>query len=290
MTIAFPHSVENNSQGYEFLIGLYFKTKSCKMESIVLDFIDTSWFEANMVAVLGAIVDRLKGKFNTVNTINLSGKIKEAFRKNHFLSIFGGGIGSDSFDTTVEYKKFEKLDGKSFREYIDAELLSKAEMPKMSRLLRKKISENIFEIYYNAVIHGNCQNIFSCGQYYPTTSRLDFTIVDLGTTIKKNVNKLLSKDLSGKQTIAWAVEEGNTTKQGDIPGGLGLSLIREFLKLNGGKIQIISDDGYWEENGSELNAKDLSCNFIGTIVNLEFNLRDEKSYSFLSEVDKDDIF
>ena len=71
---------------------------------------------------------------------------------------------------------------------------------------------------------------------------------------------------------------------------LGLNLIREFLKLNGGKIQIVSDDGYWDEKANTMDAKELSCNFIGTIVNLEFNLDDPKSYLFSSEVDKDDIF
>lgn len=61
--------------------------------------------------------------------------------------------------------------------------------------------------------------------------RLNFTIVDLGKTIKTGVNNFLKKNLSGIEYIAWAVEEGNTTKRGTIPGGLGLSLIREFLKI-----------------------------------------------------------
>jgi hypothetical protein len=290
MTIAFPNNVKNDSQGYEFLISLYYKTRSCKNESIVLDFISTEWFEGNMVALLGAIIDVLKEKSNTIQAINLSNEIQEIFKRNHFLSILGGEIEDDFFHTTVEYKKFARSEGKSFREYVDTELLSKQGMPRMSKELRKKISENIFEIFDNAIIHGNCQNIFSCGQYYPSTSRLDFTIVDLGITIKKNVNTLLGMGLSGKDAIAWAVEEGNTTKKGNIPGGLGLNLIREFLKLNGGKIQIVSDNGYWDEGGDKTYSEDLSCIFIGAIVNLEFRLDDTKSYLLLSEVDKDDIF
>jgi len=289
--IIIPVNVKNDSQGYEFLINFCVKTKGCKLENIVLDFRNTDWFEGNMVAILGAIIDRLKEKFNTIKAINLSEIIQGIFKKNHFLSILGGEIQDDFLHTTVEYKKFAKSDRKLFSEYVDTELLSKSGMPKMSKLLRKKISENIFEIFDNAIIHGNCQNIFSCGQYYSETSRLDFTIVDIGITIKKNVNAALSdKNLSGKEAIAWAVKEGNTTKKGDIPGGLGLGLIREFLKLNGGKIQIVSDDGYWDEKGNKTEAKDLSGYFIGTIVNLEFNLNDSRSYLLSSEVDKDDIF
>ncbi|MCL5055576.1 MAG: hypothetical protein M1169_06475 [Firmicutes bacterium] len=62
-------------------------------------------------------------------------------------------------------------------------------------------------------------------------TREPLTIVDLGKTIKTGVNNFLKKNLSGIEYIAWAVEEGNTTKRGTIPGGLGLSLIREFLKI-----------------------------------------------------------
>ena len=79
--------------------------------------------------------------------------------------------------------------------------------------------------------------------------RLDFTIVDLGRTIKSNVKEYVNKEVSGKDALKWAVTEGNTTKHGEIPGGLGLSMIREFLKKNDGKIQIVSEDGYWEQKG-----------------------------------------
>jgi len=290
MEYTFPYSIKNDFQGYDFLIRFYNDTKSCKIENITLDLKRTRWFEGNIVAILGAIIDNLKGNFNKINIVNLSPRMRTLFERNHFLHVFDGDIREDNLHTTIEYRKFKKEDEKSFREYVDVGLLAKSEMPRMSPLLRKKISENIFEIFYNAIIHGNCQNIYSCGQYYPTKSRLDFTIVDLGVTIRKNVNKFLGKKLSSKESIIWAVEVGNTTKVGAIPGGLGLGLIREFLQLNDGKIQIVSAKGYWEQKIKEISAEKFSCNFPGTIVNLEFNLRDKKEYYLSSEIDKDDIF
>jgi hypothetical protein len=182
------------------------------------------------------------------------------------------------------------VEEKLFKDYLDKELLNKQAIPAMSLALRKKINESIFEIFNNAMIHGKCQYITSCGQYYPTKKKLDFTIVDLGATIKTNVNQYLGKDMSGKECISWAVEEGHTTKQGTIPGGLGLSLIRTFLKHNGGLLQIVSSDGYWEQRKGIIITKDMEYEFLGTIVNLEFNIADSSYYRLSSETDPENIF
>jgi len=162
-------------------------------------------------------------------------------------------------------------------------------MPTMSDLLRKKINESIFEIFNNSVIHGNCQNIFSCGQYYHQNKRLYFTIVDFGETIKSNVNSYLELELSGEDAIEWAVVKGHTTRKGLIPGGLGLSLIQEFLSKNNGKVQIVSADGYWEQSRGQRSRRNFSQIFPGTIVNLAFNI-DDKYYCLDSEIDKETIF
>jgi len=119
---------------------------------------------------------------------------------------------------------------------------------------------------------------------------LAFTIADLGKSIKSNVNHYLNKSLLGSEAIAWAVEEGNTTKTGTIPGGLGLSLIRDFLKLNKGYIQIVSSDGYWEERKGVIFATEFDNKLKGTIVNLDININDHSSYVLSSEINADSIF
>jgi hypothetical protein len=103
--------------------------------------------------------------------------------------------------------------------------------------------------------------------------------------------------MSATEAIKWAIKEGNTTKTGNIPGGLGLSLIRKFILLNQGDFQIVSSDGFLSETKGHLLTMDLeslneeSMNFMGTIVNLQFNIKDTKSYQLSSEqIDPDDIF
>ncbi|MBU0567558.1 ATP-binding protein [bacterium] len=286
----FPQEISSNFEGYRGLIDFYNKTSALAFDRIILDFAKTTWLEANLIAVLGAILNKVQSGLNEVKIENLSSNIRNVLSRNHFLSHFGGLKIPDYYKTTIKYRKFKRAEEKLFKEYLDGELLSKEAMPDMSSLLRKKINESIFEIFNNAVIHGNCSHIFSCGQYYPQKKRLDFTIVDLGKTIKANVTGYVNRNLSGKDSIKWAVAEGHTTKQGQIPGGLGLSLIREFLEKNNGKIQIISSDGYWEQEGQGKRDGSFPQTFSGTIVNLEFNIDDKSHYCLLSEIDKDNIF
>ncbi len=290
MQFEFPQDIKSNYNGYNILIDFYSKTNDLGFNEITLDFGNTDWFEANLTAILGAILSNVQDNLNDIKIEGLAKKFIDLFSRNHFLSHFGGLKILDYYETTIKYRKFKTTEEKLFKEYLDRELLSKQAMPDMSVLLKKKINESIFEIFNNAVIHGNCQNIFTCGQYYPNKNKLDFTIVDLGKTIRTNVNKYVNNDLSGEDAIKWAVTEGHTTKCGQIPGGLGLSLICEFLRKNSGRIQIISADGYWEQIKGIETGKSFSQTFPGTIVNLEFNLADQSHYCLSSEIDERNIF
>jgi hypothetical protein len=285
-----PKDVKSDNNGFYSLIEFYELTKELFLDQITIDFNKNHWFDANLLAILGAILSNLQEKLNTIKIINLNQITEKAFSKNLFLSNFGGYTIDDFYHTTVKYKKFKSSEEKLFKYYLDNELLSKNELPQMTLGLKKKINESIFEIFNNAIFHGQSDSIFSCGQYYPQKNKLDFTLVDLGNTIKSNVNKYLKEDLNSSDAINWAVQEGHTTKTGDTPGGLGLSLIREFLKLNNGKIQLISSDGYWEQSGENINKSNFNKEFGGTIVNLEFNLTDKNAYCLTSELNPKDIF
>ena len=286
----FPPRIKNDFEGYKILINFYDEIKDLVADEIILDFGKVGWFEANLTAILGAVINNALGNFNNIKIKNLSSKTKEIFEKNHFLGHFGGLNIAGIHNTTIEYKKFKTSEERSFQKYIDEDLLSKKSIPKMSPLLKKEISKSILEIFNNASIHGGCNNIFSCGQFFPKYKKLDFTIVDIGKTIKKNVSEYLDQELSGENAIRWASEKGNTTRRGDIPGGLGFGLIYDFLKKNGGKIQISSADGYLELSNNQETGKNFPYSFPGTIVNLEFNLEDNNYYVLSSEVKDKIIF
>jgi signal transduction histidine kinase len=248
------------------------------------------WFDANMCAPLGAILHRhaAQGK-----TIVLSGQAPDIFRKNDFLSEFGIPSTKDTHGTTIGYRRFRLKDNESFQDYIVRHFKPKKRgLPLMTDALLRKFRESLFEVYGNAVDHSETQlGIFACGQYYPHNHRLDFSIADLGIGIRGRILKDLGTEMTSSQAIRWAME-GNTTRKGR-PGGLGLKLIQEFIQLNGGRIIAVSGSGYWELSKKQSwkpRAEVLSCAFPGTVVTIEVNAADKKSYRLSSEVDPNRIF
>lgn len=286
LTIQLPSRIGSDQQGFASLANIYQQIEPCQFEKIQLDFQHTTWFEANMLAMLGAIME--SAWTNAIDIVNLRPELEKIFKRTRY-SYFGGESLPDHYHTTVEYRKTKVSEIGSFEKYLEKKLLVHPGLPNMSALLRKKIKESILEIFNNAIMHGNCEFVFSCGQYFPRKGRLDFTIVDIGNTIQKNVQDYSEREVSGKRSIEWAVDKRTTTRKGDIPGGLGFTLIREFLCKNSGKIQVASADGYWYEDECTSHSGDLSDFFGGTVVNLEFNVNDQCSYCLASEIENRDI-
>jgi hypothetical protein len=279
----FSGRIENNLCGLNELAQLEEKTRSLFLDDLTIDFSGANWFEANLCAALGAILHRASSTLNNVKLENLSPGIESIFRKNGFLSHFGGQTRPDYYGTTITYSSFGRAEVKAFHAYLQSQLLARSDLPKMTDPLKKKIAESIIEIFNNAVTHGNCAQVFSCGQYFPARKRIDFSVVNLGTTIHQNVTGFLGRKMSAVEAIHWALQEGNTTRTGSIPGGLGLSILRQFLKLNQGCVHIYSGRGCWTQSGATETFNESANDFAGTMVVVEFNLNDGTSYRLSTE-------
>jgi hypothetical protein len=289
-----PIKVCSDYSGYSFLSKLHNELEQLEFEQVVLDFSRNTWFEANLCAVLGAIINQANANFNQISVESLRFKQLDIFSRNHFLAAFGGQKIKDHFDTTIKYRRNKLSDDKLIKEFLDRELINKPDFPKLSIAAKSEIIRSIFEIYSNAVIHGDCTEVFSCGQFYPRKNppQINFTIVDVGRTIKTNVSEFLQKSITGIDAIEWALEENNTTKpkERNIPGGLGLKIICDFARLNNGKVQIVSGNGCWQITRGKENSSIMEYPFPGTLVNLEFNLDDQSFYYLNNEKSEDIIF
>lgn len=290
MKVTLPE-IRHNQAGFKALVCLYAQTKDCLFDGIEIDMSATSWFDTDMCAALGAILYRLGENLNTIRLTNIRPSIETILSKNGFLSHYGREKIPDRWSTTIPYQRFDVKDDRYFAGYIEAELMHRSEIPAMSQGLLKKFRESIFEIFSNAVLHSRSEKgIFSCGQFFPARHQLDFSVADLGIGIRRNVKENTALDLAPEAAIAWATEGCNTTKRGQIPGGLGLKLLGEFIDLNGGRIQIVSDAGYWRRENGQSVATRLSQPFPGTVVSVEINTADTQAYALSSELSEDDIF
>jgi len=290
MKLALPQ-IRHEQSGFEALVRLHAQTKDCRLTRIEIDMSTTNWFDADMCGAFGAILYRLSSGLNTVELTNIPQSVKTILSKNGFLSNYGRAKLPDTWGTTIPYQRFDVKDDRYFAGYIESEFVHRPEMPKMSAALMKKFRESVFEIFSNAVLHSKTTlGIFSCGQFFPNRHRLDFSVVDLGVGIKQNVMEHTGLDLPPDEAILWATKGRNTTKRGPIPGGLGLKLLTEFVNLNEGRLQIVSDAGYWCLRKDQVATVHLPLPFPGTAVSLEIRTDDTRSYALTSELKESDIF
>lgn len=291
MKVTLSGNIHSTPEGFQKLIFLHDRVRSCTDPVCEIDMSDCWWLDANMCAAMGAILYPFSG---VITVPGIKYGIEEILQKNGFLTNFGFNREKkqDTHGTTIEYQRFNKEDSKSFKEYVAHHFIGKG-IPNMSPALHKKFRESIAEIFENALEHSETEHgIFACGQYFPWNRRLDFSIADLGIGIRNNIHRKIGLNMSSENAISWALEGDNTTRQREEgkPGGLGLKLIKEFIRLNNGKIQIISDAGYWCYYKNEITTDHFPSPFPGTVVNIEINTADKQSYCLASEIDPKEIF
>ena len=306
--------VRSNKIGFQHLAQLALKMGKLSFVTAELDFSTCSWFDANMCAPLGVLLAHSIDKFNTVRLTGVPSSIQSILSKNQFLAGFGTQPLNDTHNTTVTYRRFNNKDDRLFADYLNNNMRGKG-LPKMSADLEVKFKNSILELFVNAAMHSESQvGIFSCGQYYPQKHLLDFCVADGGIRMRRKIFKEIGMKMNSDQAIAWAMVEGNTTRQGNVPGGLGLKLIKEFIieagvdkatrtsvgqsarygwscrftnywiyTMNNGRIQIVSDRGFWEFGAQCENISRLDTPFPGTVINIEINTADTKSYRLSSE-------
>ncbi len=167
---------------------------------------------------------------------------------------------------------------------------------RVSNELRDAIVGRVWEIYANAFEHGQSDiGIFSCGQHYPDLHLLKLTVIDFGVGIPSNVRYFLFKvdqrfqSLPAANCLKWAFQRGTTTKPNGASRGMGLDLLKEFVKINKGKLEIFSHEGYAMIDEKQEIFMNRETSFEGTLINITL-ICDESYYRLASEATEEFIF
>ena len=216
--------------------------------------------------------------------------MKEILTRNAFLSFWGLKKVPDFHESTIQYLKLAPKDSRYFGIYIESELLSKEAMPDMNDILKKKISEGIYEIFENAKMHSETrEGIFTCGQYFLKKNKIEFMITDLGIGMREKINKEKNYAFNAIEAINWAMQANNTTKTSG-PGGLGLKILKEFIYMNKGQLQVVSNNGYWGISDKGVEQHPFNKEFPGTAINISINTNDKCYYYLSHKINDDELF
>ncbi len=282
----FPEIIISNIPSYESIVKLYEDINRCKDYEITVSFRNCKQLDPNLAAIIGGVIDKINSYYEHKVTYDIPNNtsVGKTLQRIEFED-FSNKIEDSAKLAQCVFRKFEKSDADNFKLYIDKGVIANKSFPQHSKLVGDSIASNIYEIYVNAMMHGDTQYVYCCG-HVDRDKRLNMTIVNCGKTIPNNVNEFLkgkNRDpLEHPDSIVWAMVKGNTTKT--EPGGLGLALLMEFIELNKGKLQIVSGKGFYEQDAGHKNAEKMDYEFPGTIVNMSFNLADNKTYYLKEEV------
>lgn len=280
------NSINNSYLSYQKIINFYNHHRENNTKDIAVSL--RYFFAADMSATLGAILDLFSSQCKEFHFDNTDEKIKEVLCRNGFLSHYGGDRYFDTKNTTIEFKRLRPVDAKVFGAYVTEQLINRTELPWMSKLLKDKIAEGVCEIFSNAEIHSETEYIYACGQFFPNLNSIRFTLVDTGIGFKERVRRSFGTKITAVRAIEWALVDRHTTK--DETGGLGLAILKEFIEKNGGKMQIVSNEGFYEFSNGETIFRTFNGDFPGTLVSLEFKTNDDNNYALAEESSINDIF
>lgn len=156
----------------------------------------------------------------------------------------------------------------------------------VSNKLSNAIAGKMWEIYNNAFEHGHSKiGIFTCGQYFAKLNTLTLSVIDFGCGIPNNVIQYFKMNSlpDHASCMRWAFGKGNSTSTEGIAKGLGLDLLKEFVSLNNGKLEIYSNCGFAKISHDGEDYGNSNVAFKGTLVHITLKC-DERLYKFKNEV------
>ena len=154
--------------------------------------------------------------------------------------------------------------------------------------IRGSLKLSLNETMTNAIDHSESESgYYICAQSYPNEKLLIVCIADRGIGILRSLKQVpqYSRLRSDCNAIVKSVEEGVTSRE--HAAGLGLNHILKFVRVNEGKVYIVSGEGkvLWDysEGREHVKKSKNKQSFQGTIINIVINIDKEGRYFLIDE-------
>lgn len=283
-------TINANFSDFITLIHIWQQARSSE-DDIEFDFGDCRFLRQNAVAFLGglkALVES-EGRAVHLDARTLQPDVHRNLARNGFLREFGQSVFL-SPGNSIPYRRDMNPGRNQLMEFMIKDWLGRGWV-QVSTNLALTIAGRMWEVYENAFEHSRSNvGVFSCGQHYPKLEQLQLTVVDFGVGIVENVRNYMEvHSLNAGTALEWAFRRGTTTRPLGVSGGLGLDILREFVRVNRGTIQIFSNDGYGRIDHRSVNFRGYESSFNGTIVNISLQC-DDSVYVLASELQDKPLF
>ncbi|MEW6536504.1 MAG: hypothetical protein AB1454_12915 [Candidatus Auribacterota bacterium] len=189
-------------------------------------------------------------------------------------------FGSSDIDIEKIFKNSYKL--KNFRYVDDYEIDKLLKVIKSELDFSDQVQSDLHEIFAELIMNTRDHSLSEYGcflnaQTYPTTSRIRFSISDLGIGIKTHLSKKYQdwQDSETSWVIKMALVDGVSGTNFYNNSGAGLHTFENFVTCCGGEFIILSENGFYkkistytEHFGRKIEEEkfDLPFFYPGTLV------------------------
>lgn len=246
---------------------------------VVLDFTDCTFISAHGVAVLVTLkLQRdLKGLVTRVSWETIRDRIGKQLGRWNVAPLFGG---PDHPWTDNAIPLFLASDNRPETTvgYVQKWIVGHSAMPSMTTDLAKATCKAFCEIVGNIFRHADSPvGGLAMGQVYPKVKEFQICIWDGGIGLVRRVQDAGHGLDSSPAAIEWALQQGHSTAATG-PAGLGLYLLREFVKVNGGIFRIYANGGCYSERAGLPMRNAMIVGFPGTLIELKLKIRGDITY------------
>lgn len=274
-----------------FSMALIWKQANVNNDNIIFDFSDCSFLRPNAVVFLGGITRLIQESGRTVHfSLNsMQQHVKMNLLQNGFASMMGAETEPWQ-GNSIPYREYVEPNEDIVLKYLTDDWLGRGWI-NISQNLKNEIAGRMWEIFANAFEHSLSKiGLVCCGQYFKNNKELVLAVADFGVGIPSNVRAFKAQDdIEPKDAMQWAFTKGNTTSKTAWPRGVGLDLLKEFVRVSKGSLAIYSHGGYaYIDENSELY--DNHTAFFGCTV-VQVTLRcDDNYYCLSTELDSAQYF
>jgi len=266
--------ISTNHLGVGELLKFYSYASQLSYTSIKLTMWQVNNLDANLSCFLLAIIKKLSIERKIYVFVEIPSHINVLYRNGFFNLVAKKNTENvfDSRESVIPCKEFQTNEDDAFVNYLKRDFFSHRGLQHLSGTKIMALRTAYIEIFNNVELHANIGNLFTCGQYFPESGVLKFTLLDLGQGFLPKISKATNGDVTtDKQAIDWAVLPGHSTKDPKFgSGGYGLQDIMDYCKLNDGSLHIASGGCYWTISGKTNYTYNLSIPFPGSMINLIF--------------------
>lgn len=284
-------TLNDEKKDFFILFDLFGWLKNSTANYHELDFTNCKFLRPNAVAFIGGMIRYCEIKNIIIKILwdTLIPSIRASLSENGFGATFGYCLRKKNSGHAIPYREDVLENSDDIINYLIDNWIGKGWVQVSPRLCNH-IAGKMWEIYANSFEHSQTPvGVFTCGQHFRHHNELVLSVIDFGIGIPAVVKEFLNSDpraatLPADACLRWAFKSGNTTTVG-VPRGLGLSLLKEFVSVNKGTLELYSSDGYVKMSSDGEVFQNNLQRFDGTVLHITL-VCDEKYYLFSDELEE----